>query len=121
MGTTASMSWLAQHWFYLEAVVVLRASLANPEGRPPGPGMGKQALVDHLMAHQRKIKAARKVSRPTMLSYVQAAVRFGLLDAAGNGRRRRYYPPGYLRNERERVRASVRELAKLAKGDHDGG
>lgn len=117
MGRTVTMSWLAQHWTYLEMLLITRASV----GARGGPGVTKTQIVEHLVEHQKRNRRMKSIRVPTMKSYVQAAGRFGLLDVSGNGRRRRYYPPGYLRNDKQRIQANIRELAKMAERSETSG
>jgi hypothetical protein len=60
-------------------------------------GMQKQELVEVVM---RKL-VDEPLSRVTVEHYLKGAVYYGLLDAAGNSGRRKYYPPGSIKLERE--------------------
>lgn len=111
---------LVNHWVYRVALREVQRTMRRPEYKVPGPGMTKKEIAKLLVAYQEThLKPDRWLTRATINGYLQSAVALGLMDASGNGARRTYYPPGYLRQDSaramERKAAQIEALAATRK------
>jgi hypothetical protein len=99
-STSVLASTVRSSWVYKAALSLCEKSMANPEHSLPGPGMRKNDLIDYCMLAQSVNPSLRSYSKATIAAYIKAAVRYRLLEAAGNGVHRRYFPPGSLGEKR---------------------
>jgi hypothetical protein len=76
--------------------------MSIPEHVLPGPGKTKEQLITLCVTYQTANPSLKVYSKSTMEAYLKAAVRYRLLEAAGNSNWRRYFPPGVLGEKRLR-------------------
>lgn len=96
-SSTSVLASTVQHsWVYKAMLDACEASMRNPEHVMPGPGKTKQELLDLCEQYQTVNPSLKFYSRATLAGYLKAAVRYKLLEAAGNANWRRYFPPGIL-------------------------
>jgi hypothetical protein len=100
-----SAATIARSWLYQMTVRELDKT-----------GMTKREIIRLAEIMMEKYPDLPPMSEATMNSYLKAAVRYGLLDAAGNSQRRRYYPPRHLRAAR---RENLKDGASSARSGLD--
>jgi len=99
--SNVSAATVARSWVYHKTTKMLTNE-----------GMYKKEIMRRLKAEREGDPAAPEFSDVTISYYLKAAVRFGLLDAAGNSQHRRYYPPGYLATARRANQQEARRNEK---------
>jgi hypothetical protein len=100
-SSTSVLASTVQHsWLYKAMLDACEKSMGIPEHVLPGPGQTKQQLIDLCLLYQSVNPSLKTYSAATMRAYLKAAVRYGLLEAAGNSTWRRYFPPGCLSEKR---------------------
>jgi len=95
-STSVLASTVMNSWVYQAMLRACEKSMANPETTLPGPGKTKEQLIKLCEEYQAVNPSLKRYSRATIAAYLKAAVRYKLLDAAGNSQWRRFFPPGIL-------------------------